>query len=379
LPDHAAAAARLQGAAPPNCLALGANVVNSPWRTRWNQPMRKPRHAFAVCLIACAATPARADDVADFYRGKTLSIVVGYGPGGGYDLSARALAKHLGAKIPGNPAVVVRNMPGAGSALAMNYMSSTAPRDGTYIGSANDAMLTAALMKLPGVQFDPRESIWLGSIASRGTPIVYARTDGPAKTFAEARRNEVLIGATGPDATSAYALMLNELLGSKFKVVLGYKGGTAEINLAIARGEVHGRASLEWESLKLYRPEWVANNFVSVLIQMGLKPHPELGYVPSAFDLASTEEQRQVMELVLGTGPFLRAYSAPPGTPPERVAALRAALERTVADPDFSRDMSQISALSVEYTAPAAIEAYMARVYQFPRRVVETAAKFSGQ
>ena len=259
------------------------------------------------------------------------------------------------------------------------YMQATAPRNATTIGSVNDAMLTAALMKLPGVQFDPREMAWLGSIASRGTPIVYARTDGPARTFEEARRNEVLIGATGPDATSAYALMLNELLGSKFKVVLGYKGGTAEINLAIARGEVHGRASLEWESLKLYQPDWVANKFVTVLIQMGLKPHPELRDVPSAFALATTEEQRQVMELVLGTGPFLRSYFAPPGAPSERVEALREALKKTVADPEFVRDMSQISALTVEYTPAAAIEAYMARVYQFPKRAVETAAKFSGQ
>ena len=282
--------------------------------------MTTMRRLSACNLIALmiAAAPVRAEPVADFYRGKTLSIVVGYGPGGGFDLAARAVSKHLGAKIPGHPQVIVRNMPGAGSVLAMNYMFGTAPRDGTYIGSANDAMLTASLMKLQGVQFDPRDMNWLGSFASRGTPTVYARSDGPAKTFEEARRNEVLIGATGPDATSAYALMLNELFGTRFKVVLGYKGGTSEINLAIARGEVHGRASLEWESLKLYQPDWIASKFVTVLVQMGLKPHPELRDVPSAFDLAATEAHRQILELVLGTGPFLRAYAAPPGTPPER-------------------------------------------------------------
>ena len=337
--------------------------------------------AVAAALVGAAFAQgvARGEDVADFYRGKTLAIAVGYGPGGGYDLAARTLAKHLGRHIPGQPQIVVRNMPGAGSVLAANYLHSTAPRDGSVIGSTNDAMLIAPLIKLQGVQFDPREFHWLGSMASRGTPIVYARSDGPARTFEEARRNVVLIGATGPDATASYPAMLNELLGAKFKVVLGYKGGTAEINLAIARGEVHGRASLEWQSLKHYQPDWVANKFVTVLIQMGLKPHPELADVPSAFDLAKNDEQRQIMELVLGTGQFLRAFSTPPGVPAERLAALRAAFQQTVVDPDFVRDMSQVSPLDVEYASPHSIEAFLERVYKFPPHVVEQAARFVGQ
>jgi tripartite-type tricarboxylate transporter receptor subunit TctC len=229
------------------------------------------------------------------------------------------------------------------------------------------------------VQFDPREFAWLGSMASRGTPIVYVRRDAPATTFDEATRKEVLLGATGPDTTSTYAIMLNELLGTKFKVVLGYKGGTSEINLAIARGEVHGRASLEWQSLKRYQPDWIASGFVKVMLQMGFEKHPELPDVPLAHDMARDEEQRQIMELVLGTGRFLRAFFAPPGVPPERLAALREAFARVVADPEFARDMAQASALDVGYLPPAAIDAFLERVYRFPPNVVERAAKFVGQ
>ncbi len=337
------------------------------------------KFAAAAFAALTAVAPARAEDAADFYRGKTISIVVGYAPGGGYDHAARVLAKHLGARVPGNPQIVVRNMPGAGSVLAANYLYSTAPRDGTAIGSANDANLIAPLVKLRGAQFDPRGFGWLGSMASRGTPIVYVRSDAPATTFEAARQTPVLLGATGPDTTSTYPAMINELLGAKFKIILGYKGGSAEINLAIARGEVHGRASWEWQSLKQYQPEWLATKFVTVILQMGLKPNPELAGVPSAYALARNDAQRQIMELVLGTGEFLRAFFTPPGVPPERLAALREAFAQTIADPQFIRDMNVVSPLEVDYIAPAAIDGFLARVYKFSPEVVEQAAKFAGQ
>ncbi len=334
---------------------------------------------FMMTASLTAASSVRADEEASFFQGKTLSIVVGYAAGGGYDIAARALAKHIGAYLPGSPQIVVRNMPGAGSVVATNYMQSSAPRDGTVIASVNDSMLTAALLHLPGAQFEVRGFGWVGSFAARGTPIVYVRSDGPARSFAEAQRNVVLLGAAGLDATSTYPAMLNELLGSKFKTVLGYKGGTAEINLAIARGEVHGRASLEWESLKLYEPQWIASGFITVLIQMGLKPHPELDAIPSAFDLARDDRQRQIMDVVLGSGAFLRAYFAPPGVPPDRLAVLREAFAKTIADPAFKQDMLRVSALEVAYESPQAIEGFLGRVYKLPADVIEKAATFVGQ
>ncbi len=332
-----------------------------------------------VLAAALASAPVRAEDLAEFYRGKTISIVVGYAPGGGYDHAARVVAKHMGARLPGEPRMVVRNMPGAGSILAANYLQSGAPRDGTTIASANDANLIAPLIKLQGAQFDPREFGWLGSMAARGTPIVYVRGDAPATTLAAARETELLLGATGPDTTASYPAMMNELLGTKFRTVLGYKGGSAEINLAIERGEVHGRASWEWQSLKQYQPEWLATKFVTVIAQLGLRPNPELPGVPSVFDLAASEEHRQIMELVLGTGQFLRAFFAPPGVPPERLAALREAFEKTVRDPAFVKDMAAVSPLDVEFVAPREIEAFLDRVYKFPPSVVGQAAKFVGQ
>ncbi len=335
--------------------------------------------ACATAVLAAGSTTstpasAQADDSAEFYRANPLTIVVGYAPGGGYDQSARILAKHYGKHIPGTPNIIVRNMPGAGTVVAANHVNNASPRDGSVIGLYADILLLAPLLDMKGVQFDPRKLNWIGSLASRGTPVLVVRTDAPAKTLTEASQKELLIGASGPDATSSYALLLNEVLGLKLKVLSGYRGGTAEIDLAVERGEVHGRASKDWDTLK--RQDWLPRKLAHVLLQVALKPAPDLPGVPVAIDLAKSAEDKQVMEMVLGTNEFFRAFSAPAGVPAHRLAALRAAFAKTMGDPDFAKEFTVGYIGGVTYTTPRQIEDFMARVYMFPPGVVDRAKKF---
>lgn len=315
-----------------------------------------------------------ADDSAAFFHAQPLTIVVGYAPGGGYDQAARILARHWGRFTPGNPKVLVRNMPGAGTVVAANHVNNTAAKDGSVIGLYADILILAPLLELPGVQFDPRRLGWIGSLASRGTPVLVLRTDAPATTIEQLRRTQVLIGASGPDATSSYAHLLNDLLGLKLKVLSGYRGGTSEINLAIERGEVHGRASVDWNTLK--RQDWIARGLVTVAAQLALRPHPDLPQVPLAIDLAKSEEERQVMEMVFGTNQYFRAFSTPSGVPEHRLAALRTAFAQTMTDPEFVQDLATAFPAGVSYAAPQEIEAFIARVYKFPDAVIKRAAKY---
>jgi tripartite-type tricarboxylate transporter receptor subunit TctC len=341
--------------------------------------LRVLRPAVAA-LALVAAGSVKADEIADFYRGKTVTIVVGYSTGGGYDLQARALARYWPKYIPGNPNVLVQNMPGAASVVAANTVNKTSPRDGTVVGIYSDSMVIAPLMKMQGAQFDPRQFGWIGSLASRPTPVIFVRSDSPGPTFELAQQRENIIGALGPDASSAYANLSNDLFGTKFRIVTGYKGGP-EILLAIARGEVHGRAGYDWPALKRDRPEWLRDNFIRPLIQVALTPDedPLLKDVPVAINLAKTAEDKQILELVLGTARFQRAFSTPEGVPPARLEALRASFKATMSDPGFVFEMDKLSPNGVTYAGAQEIEAYMKQVYAFPAPVVERASKYFSQ
>ncbi len=341
---------------------------------------RLKQFAEAICIALLGqiiASAAQADDaVADFYRGKTLTIVVGYAPGGGYDQAARLLAKHFGKYIPGQPQIVVQNMPGAASVAAANYLYGGAPRDGSTIGLLADFIPLAKLLNTQGVRFDSQKMAWIGSMASRGTPTIYVRSDSPATTLEAARDKVDLLGAAGLDATSAYAVLANDLLDTKFKVIYGYSGGGAEINLAVTRGEVNGRAGWDWETLKHDHPDWIANKTVTVLVQLALKSHPDLADTPLAIDLAKNDDDRQIMELIFGSGRFLRTFSAPEDVPQARLDALRDAFEKAVNDPDFIADADNILTTGRDFARPSDIEAFFKKVYAFPKRVTDRAAKY---
>jgi len=327
-----------------------------------------------ICL-AIGAAPASAQSPADFYKNKTIDIIVGYTPGGGYDLAARVLSRHIGKYIPGEPKVIVRNMPGAGTVLAANHVNNVAPKDGTVMGIYADLMPVAKLLDVPGVQFDPAKFSWIGSIASRGMPSVILRKDAPATTIDGIRKTEVLIGASGPDATSSYAYLLNDLLDTKFKVLAGYTGGTSQIDLAIQRGEVHGRASADWNERK-HLQLWT--DLVVPVLSLSLLPStdPLWKHVPLAVDHAKSEEDRQIMELVLGTNKFFRAFSMPSGVPADRLAALRDAFAKTMKDPEFAKEFIVGAPGGLDVSTHDEIEAFIARINSFPPNVIKRAAKY---
>lgn len=337
--------------------------------------LRLAHFALALCAALAPASSAFAQSVADFYKDKNVEIVVGYAPGGGYDLAARVLSRHMGKYIPGEPKIIIRNMPGAGTVLAANHVNNVAAKDGTVMAIYADLMPVAKLLGVPGVQFDPAQFGWIGSITSRGTPMLILRKDAPATTLDGIRKTEVLIGASGPDATSSYAHLVNDLLDTKLKVLAGYTGGTSQIDLAIQRGEVHGRASAEWERLKTLK-EWT--DLVVPVLQMSTRRAIDPNYkdVPLAPEQAKNEEDRQIMELVLGTNQFFRAFSCPPGVPADRLAALREAFDKTMKDPDFVKEFVAGAPGGMDVSTWRDIEAYMTRIGKFPPNVIKRAAKY---
>lgn len=332
------------------------------------------RALITALLALCTATASAADDISDFYRGRTISIVVGYVPGGGYDQAARVIAQHIGRHIPGEPTVVVNNMPGAGTVVSANHVNNVAPRDGSVIGMYADILPLAPLAGVTGVQFDVRKFIWLGSMGSRSTPVLVLRTDAPATTLDGLREKEVLIAASGPDASMSYALLLNDILGFKLKVLNGYRGGTAEIDLAIERGEAHGRASMEWTTLK--SRDWLSRKMAFVALQMSVDRNAELQNVPTVMELARTDDDRQIIEMVVWTTRLYRSFSLAGGVPDARVAALRSAFVKTRDDPAFVRDFNRAYEPGIVYTSPDAIEAFIERAYAAPPSVVARAKKY---
>jgi tripartite-type tricarboxylate transporter receptor subunit TctC len=332
----------------------------------------------AVALaLGVLSPPAAAQSVADFYKSQSVEIYVGYGAGGGYDLTARVLARHMSKYIPGNPKIIVRNMPGAGSMVAANHVNNVAPRDGTVIGVYADFLPVVKLLGLEGVQFDPIELGWLGAVTQRETPTLGVRSDAPATTLEGIKQKEVLVGSDGPGATSAYAFMLNDLVGTKLKVLTGYTG-TSQIDLAVERGEVHGRATLDWVRTKT-KTDWIKKDFIKpvVLFSLTPSPDPDLKGVPLVVDLAKSDADRQVMELVLGTNEYFRAFSTAPGVPADRLAALREAFAKTMKDPEFAAEFTQATTGTVDYSEPKKIQDFMARVYKFPPDVIKRAAKYA--
>ena len=332
--------------------------------------------AFAL-VLGLSALPATAQPVADFYKGRTVEIFVGYGAGGGYDLTARTLARHIDKYIPGNPKVIVRNMPGAGSLVAANHVSNVAPKDGTVIGVYADFLPVVKLLGLEGVQFDPIELGWLGAVTQRETPTLGVRSDAPATTLEGIKQKEVTVGSDGTGATSAYAFMLNDLVGTKLKVLTGYTG-TSQIDLAIERNEVHGRATLDWVRTR-EKTDWLKKDFIKPVVLFSLTPvaDPDLKGVPLIVDLVKNEQDRQVVELVLGTNEFFRAFSVAPGVPAERLAALREAFAKTMKDPEFAAEFNKATTGTVDFSPPEEIEAFMRRAYKFPPEVIKRAAKYA--
>ena len=283
----------------------------------------------AACLTAA---PAIAQSVEDFYKGKTVHVLIGVGAGGDYDEQGRLAARFLGRYIPGNPSVIAENMVGAGGLNMTNYLYNIAPKDGTYIGIISNNFPALQLVEGRGVQFDANKFHWLGALTQETNTMAVWKTTG-VKTVEDAKRTEVIAGASGRGAiTYTFPAFMNELIGTKFKIVTGYQGGN-DINLAMERGEVGARMN-SWASWNVTKPDWVKNGNIVVIAQGGRR-HPDLASVPSVEDLGRTENDRAVIKVLMLSAYLGRPVTAPPGVPAERIEALRNAFAAVAKDKDL--------------------------------------------
>jgi tripartite-type tricarboxylate transporter receptor subunit TctC len=295
------------------------------------------RLAALMVLASAFIAPAQAQqDVEAFYRGKRIEIRVGTGPGGGYDLAARILARSIGKYIPGNPSVIVQNVPGAASLALMNQLYNVAPSDGTVLGVVTNGIPTAPILTPEAVRFELARFQWIGSPAPE-TQVVMVWSKARARTLADLFRTETIVGAIGPGtATYDVPIVTNPILGTKFKIVSGY-GNTAQIDLAMERGEVEGHAALGWVSAKTRNQKWIEDGKVRILAQYGFRAHPDLPQVP-LFELPHNDDERQAITVMLIRQEFGRPFLVPPNVPAARLAALRQAFAATMRDPGFIAD-----------------------------------------
>jgi tripartite-type tricarboxylate transporter receptor subunit TctC len=275
-----------------------------------------------------------AEESPGFFAGRQLRIIVGTGAGRGYDTYARLVARHLGKHVPGHPTFVVENMPGASGIRAINYLYAAAPNDGTVIATFNNAIPFYQAVGQPGIRFKAEQLSWIGSFAQAATVVAVWHAAG-VRTIDDARRIQVVMGATGVAGTkAAYPALLNNTLGTRFKIVTGYEGGNA-VTLAIERGEVQGDGSSRWSSWKASRPEWVRDRKIIPVVQIGLRKDVELPGVALLSDYAQSNEQRQMFEFVGAPDSLGQPFAGPPRIPSDRLAILRRAFDLMTHDPAF--------------------------------------------
>jgi tripartite-type tricarboxylate transporter receptor subunit TctC len=322
-----------------------------------------------LALAAVVATPAHADSVAEFYKGKSVTLIAGYSPGGGFDLYSRIIANYLGRYIPGQPRVLVQNMPGAGSLRAASHVYNVAPKDGTTISLTRAPVIAPFLDPAASASFDVSKFTWLGSGASDLT--VCALLGNPKiNSMADALQHPHTLGGLGPGSDEdMYTKILRKLLGLKAQLVSGYPGG-AEMVLAVERGELDGRCGWAWSSIKISRPEWITGKRIKVLNVFALERSPELPDVPSIMEFVKADRHKQIFRFVLNAQTLGRPFVAPPGIPEDRATALRKAFEDTMKDPEYLAEMTA-KKLDVGPIPWHAIGALLKDFYATPQDIVD--------
>jgi tripartite-type tricarboxylate transporter receptor subunit TctC len=328
----------------------------------------------AAIILFTATMAAQAQDVADFYKGKNVELYVGYSVGGGYDLYARVLARHIGSHIPGNPTIVVKNMEGAGSLRLANWLYRIAPKDGSVLGMIGRGTGFDPLLGQKAALFDATKFTWIGSGNHEVSVCVSFEGHGGITTFDDLRAKEMTVGGTGASAdTDQFPKVVNGVLGTKMKIVTGYPGGN-DVVLAMERGELQGRCGWSWSSVKATHGSWIAEKKLNILVQLSLQKHPDLPDVPLIIDLAKTDEDRQILKLIFARQVMGRPFLAPPGIPAERVDALRKAFMATMTDPDFMADAEK-SQLEVNPVPGDEVQKLVAEIYRTPPAVAQKAAQ----
>ena len=339
--------------------------------------MALSRGGAAAILAFCPVAVGHAQGPADFYKGKTVELYIGYSAGGGYDIYARTLARHIGRLIPGNPSVVPRNMPGAGSLVLANWLYNVAPKDGTAFGIIGRGTGFDPLLGSTKAQFDAAKFNWIGSMNDEVSVCVAWHTTG-ITTLEHVRSKELTVGGTGAAAdTDQFPKVLNATLGTRFKVVTGYPGGN-DIDLAMERGEVMGRCGWSWSSVIATHKSWIDDKKINILVQLSLSKHADLPHVPLITDLAKSDEQKQIFQLVFARQPMGRPFLAPPGMPAERVAVLRRAFMETMKNGEFLADAERMK-LEINPVSGEAVQTIVQEVHRTPKAVAAAVAQMLNQ
>jgi tripartite-type tricarboxylate transporter receptor subunit TctC len=324
-----------------------------------------------AALAACVAGVAQADPVADFYAGKTVTIVVGMPPPDQHDNDGRLLARFMSKYMPGNPNFIVQSMPGGGSLKAAQYMWAVAPRDGTTFGIVQRGMMMMPLLRYPEANFDPTKFTWIGTRAGE-TSIVVVWNNSPTKSIDDARNRETIVASSGGGADSnTMPFIYNATLGTKFKVVVGYAGG-GDMNLAMERGEVEGRTGWSVGAMRGTHEDWFQDKTVRIILQHAMHKNPVLPGVPLAQELATNEPDRQLLELFAMRQEIGFPVFGPPGIPPERTRALRDAYNKAMKDPDYAAEVKKMS-VELDPLTGEQMQDLINRIYASPPAVVARA------
>lgn len=326
-------------------------------------------HLIAAAVVAIAAISlisagAHAASVADFYQGKKISLYIGYGPGGSYDLYGRMVARHIGKQIPGKPKVIARNSPGAGSIKLANELYNILPKDGTAIATIGDVLYLKEILGTKAIKFKANKFNWIGRAVTSGPLLVVWHT-AKAKNFEEAKKKSITVGVPGRgSATTLFLTALNNMLGTKFKLISGYRG-SADIRLALERGEVDATASVLWSHFKITNKDWLDGGKVRIFYQMAAKRHPDLANVPLVMDFAKTEKHKRLMTLFTSYTAVGRSYAAPPNVPKARVKALRAAFTAMFKDTVFLKEAKKRKT-DLNYMSGKDLQNVIAAAYALP-------------
>src|SRR6478735_6116455 len=350
-------------------------VPRDPRSLQWEDDMRLvalDRSVVVAILALCPISVGQAQSPADFYKGKNIDLYIGYSAGGGYDVYARSLARHMGRFIPGNPTIVPKNMPGAGSLVLANWLYNVAPKDGTAFGIIGRGTAFDPLLGSTKAQFDAAKFNWIGSMNDEVSVCVAWHTTGITE-LEQVKHNELTVGGTGPAAdTDQFPKVLNATIGTKFKIIAGYPGGN-DIDLAMERGEVMGRCGWSWSSVIATHKNWIDEKKINVLVQLSLSKHPDLLKVPLVMDFAKNNEEKQIFKLVFARQPMGRPFLMPPGIPADRMVAVRKAFMDTMKDREFLADAEKMK-LEINPVSGDAVQEIVQQVYQTPKSIAAAVA-----
>ena len=354
----------------------GAKVLITS-AVRGRKTMNNTRIAMlAASMLVLAPSALRADPVADFYKGKNITLYIGYTIGGGYDTYARLVGRHIGKHIPGNPTIVPKNTPGAGGRIAAAYVYNVAPKDGTALCTSDQSLALQQAFGDKGIKFDTTKFLYIGNPNAGNNVVTLWHTTG-VKTVEDAKKKATILGATGRNTSAYYPMVMNALLGTQFRVLIGYRGGS-HINLAMEKREVDGRGSNNWASWKSTKRDWLRDKKINIIAQVGPKKEADLPNVPLLTDLAKNDEDRKVMALLSAPVAIGRPLFTTPNVPADRVKALREAFDKTMKDPAFVAEAKKID-LEIDPVSGAEMQKIVADIVATPKETVNKLFKIIEQ